>query len=259
MNKIHLVIPDQHAHPDFNNDRAEILAKLTSDLRPDVVINIGDAADLASLSTYDRGTRSFFSRNYERDIESHLDFQDKWWSPVKKKKKKMPRKIFFEGNHEHRIKRAINLQPELEGSKFGVSFKDLQLDDYYDDVVEYQGGTPGILAVDGISYAHYFVSGVMGNAISGEHPAYALITKKFQSCTQGHTHTLDFSTRVNTDGERRLNGLVCGVFQDYRSDWAGVVNDLWWSGVVIKRNVDGTGNYDPQFVSMDFLKEYYSG
>ncbi len=257
MSKCHLVVPDQHAHPDYNNDRADLLAKLTKDLKPHVVINIGDAAGMPSLSTYDRGTKGFHGRNYEKDSNSHLEFQDRWWGPVKQSKKRLPYRVVCEGNHEFRIKRAISSQPELEGDRFGVSFKDLGFDEYYDQVVEYEGSSPGLVTIDGITYAHYFVSGVMGNPISGEHPAYTLLTKKFNSCTQGHTHTLDHCSRVNID-ETRINGLVCGVFQDYDSPWAGVLNKLWWSGVVIKRNVDGTGNYDPQFISMSYLKKYYS-
>ena len=47
--KVHLCTPDVHAHPDFNNDRADWLGKLILDLKPDVVVNIGDAADPTSL------------------------------------------------------------------------------------------------------------------------------------------------------------------------------------------------------------------
>jgi hypothetical protein len=58
----HLVIPDQHAHPDFHNKRADWLGQLIKELRPDVVINIGDAADMPSLSSYDKGTKGFQGR-----------------------------------------------------------------------------------------------------------------------------------------------------------------------------------------------------
>ena len=256
MSKTHLVIPDPHAHPDFDNSRADLLAKLIIDLRPDVVVNLGDAADMASLCSYDKGTKSFHGRNYEKDINSHLEFQDRTWGPVKKTKKRLPRRIVLEGNHEHRIKRAISLQPELEGERFGVSFRDLDFDSYYDDVVQYSGGTPGIIDVDGIIYSHYLISGVKGLPISGEHPAYQLLSKHYQSTTVGHLHTVDYCSRVTVTGQR-LNGCVAGCFVDYYQDWAGEANKLWWSGVVIKRNVDGKGNYDIEFVSIDQLRKDY--
>lgn len=256
MSKIHLVVPDCHAHPDFNNDRAELLAKLTIDLRPDVVINLGDTFDMPSLCSYDRGTKAFHGRNYEKDISSGIEFNERWWAPVKRTKKKLPYRVYIEGNHEHRIKRAIQLQPELEGERFGVSFKDLDLSSYYDSVVEYSGGTPGIAEIDGIIYSHFLISGVKGLPISGEHPAYQLLTKHYQSTTVGHLHTVDYCSRTTVKGQR-LNGLVAGCFIDYRSDWAGEANKFWWSGVVIKHNVDGFGNYDVEFVSMDQLRKDY--
>lgn len=255
MSKTHLVIPDQHAHPDYSNDRALWLGKLILDLKPDVVINLGDAADMPSMSAYDKGKASFHGRNYGKDIDSHLDFQDKLWHPIRKSKRKQPLKIVLEGNHEHRIKKAINLSPELEGERFGVSFKDLAFSDYYHQTVEYSGTTPGIITVGGVSYAHYFVSGIMGRPVGGEHHAYSLLAKNFTSCTAGHSHTVDWAVRTNTFGQK-IMGCVAGVFQDYQSDWAGHCQDLWWSGIVIKRGVEN-GTYTPEFVSLERLKQVY--
>lgn len=250
-----LVIPDQHAHPDYNNDRADYLGKFIADLKPDVVINLGDGADLPSLSSYDKGKASFHGRNYQADIDAHLDFQDRLWSPIRKLKKKLPFRVYLEGNHEHRIKKALEYSPELEGEKFGMSFKDLDLDYYYNVSVEYDGGTPGVFQYDGVNYAHFFVSGLMGRPIGGENHAASLIKKQFASCTCGHSHTADFAIRTDTHGKKLL-GLVAGVYQDYDSPWAGSVNRLWWDGVVVKRNVQD-GVYDPQFVSLHSLREAY--
>ena len=248
----HLVIPDQHAHPDFHNKRADWLGHLINDIKPDVVINLGDTADMPSLSSYDKGTKGFIGRNYKKDVESAAEFEDRMWSIVKKAKKRLPRRIKLHGNHEHRIAKAINSSPELEGA---VSFDHLHEADYYDTVVPYNGGTPGVIEVDGVHYAHYFVSGVMGRGISGEHPAYSLLTKEFVSCTCGHIHTMDFAVRTTVSGKKIL-GCVAGVYQDYNSDWAGEVNKLWNRGVVVKRNVS-EGTYDFQWISIDTLKKEY--
>lgn len=250
--QVHLVLPDLHAHPDHNNDRADWMGKLILDLKPDVVINIGDMFDMPSMAEYDKGKKSFWGRTYKKDINAGLDFDERLWDPVRRAKKKRPYAIFNEGNHEFRLKKAINLQPELEGT---ISFKDFDLDRNYDEVIEYAGNTPGIVEVDGIHYAHYFVSGVMGRPVGGEHPAYSLLTKEFVSCTCGHIHTTDYAVRT-TVGGKRIMGLVAGVGQDYDSGWAGEVNKLWWRGVIIKRNVQD-GSYDPEWVSMDRLKREY--
>lgn len=255
ISKIHLVIADQHAHPDFNNDRADWLGQLIKDLKPDVVVNIGDAADLASLSSFDKGKASFVTRNYENDIIAHLNFQERMWQPMKDAKKKKPHRIILEGNHEHRVKRAIDLSPELAGDRFGISFNDFDFNSYYNEVVEYEGGTPGIIKVDDISYAHFFVSGLMGRPIGGMHHAASLIAKNLTSSVCGHSHTADWAVRTKPDGSK-IMGLVCGVYQDYRAEWAGHVNDLWWKGVVILRNVED-GYFDPEFVGIDRLRREY--
>ena len=246
----HLVIPDQHVHPDHNNDRFEWLGRLIIDLRPDVVINMGDMADMPSLSSYDKGTTSFEGKRYSKDVASVFDAHQRVISPLRKTKKKMPRMVFTIGNHEQRINKVVNADSRLEGT---VGMKDLLLEEWGWEVYPFL--EPVI--IDGIAYAHYFTSGVMGRPIGGENPAKSLLNKQHMSATAGHTHTLDFASTVNAGGSR-LMGLVCGAYVDYPSSWNNAQSEaLWWSGVVIKRNVD-KGTYDPQFVSIETLRKEYS-
>lgn len=253
MSKTHLVIPDPHASPDHNNDRATWIGKLMYDIRPNVVINLGDTADMASLCTYDKGTKGFEGRRYRADIDAHNDFQEKLWAPMEAAKYKKPRKVTIIGNHEQRIERATNYQPELEGT---IGYGDLDLDKHYDEVVHYEGGTPGTITIDDITYAHYLPAGVMGRPISGVHQASNMLTKKFVSCTVGHSHTVDFSMKTTATGKKIL-GLVAGCGIDYMMAWAGQgVNDMWWSGVMLKKNVED-GVYDLEMISMDRLRREY--
>jgi len=253
--RTHLIIPDQHAHPDYNNDRADWIGKLMLDVKPDVVINMGDAADMASLSHFDKGLASFHGNTYSRDIESHLEFQERMWRKPKAAKKRLPWRVILEGNHEHRIKRVLDQEPQLGGS-FGLSFRDLDWESYYNEIIPYKGGYPDYIEIDGVSYAHFFISGVMGRPIGGDHHAATLIAKNYTSCTAAHSHTVDWAVRTKTNGEK-IMGAVVGVYQDYKSPWAGLVNDLWWSGVVVKREVQN-GVYNPQFIGIDQLRREYS-
>lgn len=254
MSKTHLWIPDPHAHYQHHNKRAEWLGRFMTDVKPDTVVCGGDSADMPSLALYDKGKKSFQGKTYFADVNAHTDFQDRLWNEVKKQKKKLPRRIFLEGNHEHRIHRAIETQPELEGA---IGISDLEISRWYDTFVPYHGGTPGVLEVDGIAFAHFFVSGTMGRPIGGERPAHALIAKQLTSCVAFHQHTADYAIRTDAHGNR-IHGLVAGVYQDYESDWAGTINKLWWRGVIVARNVDGSGHFDPQFVSLDWIKRNYS-
>jgi hypothetical protein len=122
-------------------------------------------------------------------------------------------------------------------------------------VVEYNGRSPGVIEIDGISYAHFFISGVMGKAIGGLHPAYSILQKGHGSATAGDLHLLSYNVQTGIGG-KRLQGLVAGCYQDYDADWAGESNKLWWRGIVVKRNVED-GNYDPEFISLDQIKKAY--
>lgn len=251
---IHLVLPDPHAHPNFGNERADWVGKLILDLKPDVLINLGDMWDFPSLSGYDKGKASFHGRNYKKDLEAGLDFDERMWAPIRRAKRKRPFTVFCEGNHEERMRRVLEQHSELDGT---ISWKDLDLDRNYNVIVRYDGNTPGTVNVDGITYCHYAVSGVMGRAIGGEHPGYSLLTKQFESVTCGHIHVYDHCVRTTMSG-RRINGLVAGTFNDYHTEWAGETNSLWSRGLVIKRNVEA-GDYDIEWVSMNRLKKEYGG
>lgn len=249
---VHLILPDPHAVPEATNERADWIGRLIVDLKPDVFVNLGDQWDFASLSSYDKGKASFHGRAYKKDLESGLEFSERLWAPIKKAKKKRPFSVFLEGNHEERLSRVLEQQPELEGT---IGFENLDLNRYYDEVIRYRGGTPGVITIDDINYAHYFVTGISGRGISGEHPAYTLLTKQFQSCTMGHMHTYDHAVRVDASGNR-IHGLVAGCAHEHEASWAGEINKLWSRGVVIKRDVEN-GDYDLEWVSLKRLRKEY--
>lgn len=248
-----LLIPDQHAHFEHSNDRADYVSRLIIDTRPDIVVNAGDCADMPSLSSYDKGKRSFHGKSYKADIEAHLDFQERLWEPVRRTKKRLPRRIVLEGNHENRIERALDLSPELTGT---IGFQDYDFDRYYDEVVRYEGGSPGVIKVEGILFAHFFPTGISGRPIGGERPAHMLVNKHGVSSVQFHTHTFDFASRRTVEG-RVINGLVGGCYQDYINDWAGTLGQFWRSGVAMLHNVED-GNFDLEWISLERLKREYA-
>jgi hypothetical protein len=253
VSKKYVVIPDQHATPKQNNDRARWVGEFIKDTKPDVVVNMGDMADMSSLCSYDKGKKSFQGRTYQADINSHIDFQEKLWQPVKKAKKKLPRRITLIGNHEERIARAIENQSELDGV---IGYDDLELREWYDTIVPYNGSTPGAIILDGITFAHYIISGISGRPISGEHHAHSLLTKTHSSCVVAHSHLFDYCQRTRADGTK-IKAVVAGCLIDYPMDFAGNACGLWDSGVVVLHNVE-RGNFDLQWISLNRLKEEYA-
>jgi hypothetical protein len=248
----HLIIPDAHAHPDYHNERFRWLGEFIADVKPDHVIMMGDWADMPSLCTYDYGTKGYEGRRYVKDVASAIEAQELMFEPIKARKKKLPKFWMLEGNHEHRIHKAVSADAKLDGV---LSLADLQYEEHGWEVVPYHGSTPGVLHLDGVAYAHYHVSGVMARPIGGVSPAYSMIQKYGYSCTQGHIHTLDYHHRANAMHD--VNGLVCGVYQDWVADFAGVANAMWWRGVIVKRDVN-KGAYDLHTYKLKALQKEYA-
>lgn len=260
MSKTILCIPDSHAKPGVDNRRYTWLGKFIAERQPDVIVNIGDWYDMESLSSYDKGKKSFEGRRYIDDIAvgndaiRKVEFEiHKLNKKIKSTKKKLykPLKISLLGNHEERIERAVNNSRELEGV---ISYDDFEFKKYGWDVVPYLKP----IFVEGVAFAHYFPTGVMGRPVSGETPALKLIKTQFTSSVMGHVHTRDFAERTGADG-RRLCGLVVGCYLDpeqYES-YAGEANKIWWKGLVMLNNVKD-GGFDPEFIGIETLQEKYA-
>ena|ERR1043165_338117 len=248
MGKRHLIIGDSHAHPDYSNERFTWLGKLIHDIKPDVVVNIGDLADMASLCFHSKPIELENAR-YLADCNSAKDAQDRIFHELRKHKKKLPRFVWTLGNHDIRAQRFVEANPVFEGF---VKNEDIGYEDYpWSDVVPFLD----TISIDGIDYSHYFTSGIMGRPIGGTHPAWTIIKKRNNSSTCGHSHVLDF--KIDKTPGRSLMGLVVGNFVDYRANYAGPANDMWSDGIAVCDNVED-GLYDFQWISLPRIKKEYA-
>ena len=66
----HLIIPDTQVKRGVDLSYLEWIGKYIVDKKPDVIVQIGDFADMPSLSSYDVGKKSFEGRRYKDDIEA---------------------------------------------------------------------------------------------------------------------------------------------------------------------------------------------
>lgn len=245
-----------HTDPDVSNERFDWLGELIYDVRPDYVIDLGDGADMRSLNSYDtRYPEAIVSQSYQDDIEHYNEAMSRLREKPSVRKYKRPFWVGFEGNHENRIKTAVKHDPRIEGDRYGVSFKHLQTDHWFDEYHEYTNSAPTIHNYDGVDYAHYVGAGNFGRAISGVHHAYGLLQKRYRSCTVGHSHKRDlyFKDDVGSNG---AIGAVVGCYKGAEEGWAGQSNKEWFKGVLIKRNICD-GLYEPQFISLETLRRTY--
>ena len=242
----HLIIGDPHAHYNFDNDRFTIAGRFVVDRRPDVVICMGDWADMASLSHYDKGKLSYEGRAYQRDIEAAIDAQEKFFAPIRAHNRRARRQtrlnirfVMIMGNHDQaRIEREVEENPGLRGK---LSIDDLRYREYGWEVYPFL--QPAI--IDTIAYCHYFVSGVASRPISGESIARTLCNKLHASSVVGHSHLYDHAERAIING-KKIFGLSAGCFvhPGYIENWNRATEYLWWRGIVELIEIDGAGYYD---------------
>jgi len=242
-----------HSDPDVDNERFDWVGQFLFDLRPDLVIDLGDGADMRSLNSYESNNpRQIVSRNYQADIEAYNDSQERLRWKFRHAKKKKPYWVGLEGNHEYRIKKAVAHDPRLEGEKYGVSFGHLQTDHWFDEYHEYKHQAPAIADYCGVDFAHFFTSGNSPAATSGVHHAYTIINNRHNSSVCGHSHKRDLYFK---DGAGSI-GLVVGCLKGAEEDWAGQSNRDWWHGLVVLRELE-KGMFEPEFVSLKQLRELY--
>jgi hypothetical protein len=249
----HLVIPDVQAKDGNDFTYLKCLGNFIVEKQPDVIICIGDFADMESLSTYDRGLKSFEGRSYQKDIWAAREAMDALLQPMydynksaKKSKHKQykPRMVLTLGNHEHRINRAINEDRKLDGliSTNDLPYQDWEVHDFLD-----------VVTIDGIAYSHYFTSGVMGRPIT---TASALLTKKHMSCFAGHQQGKQIAYSRRADGIE-MTAIISGSFYEHHEDYLGVQGNAHWRGFYVLHDVHD-GAFDEMPVSIKFLKQRYN-
>lgn len=252
----HLVIPDVQAKAGVPLDHLDWIAKLILDEKPDVIVCIGDFADMPSLSMYDVGKASAEGRRYRDDIKAAHDAMDRLVGPLHaynikrrqfKEKTYNPRMVMTLGNHEHRIVRAADNDPKFAST---IDLDDLQYKESGWEVHPFLE----VVVIDGIAYSHFHATGVMGRPASS---ARIMVAKKHMSCTMGHVQHTDIDmTQTRADGQP-LIGLFCGVCYLHNEPYLGPQGNNVRRQVVIKRNVSD-GNYEPEFISLETLRKRYA-
>jgi hypothetical protein len=252
----HMVIPDTQVKPGVNTDHLGWAGKYAVAMKPDVIVMIGDWWDMASLSSYDKGTKSFEGRRYIHDIQAGNRAMDQFMAPIMAERKRLrhlkkkqwnPRLVFTLGNHENRITRAVEKDAMLEEV---IGYKDFNLEDYGWEVHDFLD----VVTIDGVCYSHFFTSGVMGRPVTS---ARALLTKKHQSCVMGHVQDRDIAFAKRADG-RHMTGLFAGIFYQHQEDYLTPQTNGSWSGLWILNEVE-EGEFDELPVSMRYLEKRYGG
>mgnify|MGYP001223005411 CR=1 FL=1 len=249
-----LVIPDCQVKPGVRTDHLEWAGKAICDYKPDVVVNIGDFADMPSLSTHDKaGSKYFEGKRYKDDIAAAKEGMQKLLAPLRSLQKSQktakhkvykPRMVLTLGNHESRINRAVNNNPQLEGL---LSVKDL---DYERDWEVHDFLRP--VFIGGVGFNHYWPTGAMGRPASS---ASAIVSKLHQSCVAGHQQGKQIAYGKRADGTP-ICCIIAGSYYLHDEDYMDDLSNRHWRGLVILNEVKD-GSFDEMFLSISYLERKY--
>jgi len=250
----HVVIPDCQIRDGDDTSFLTAIGNYIVAKKPDTIVNIGDFADMPSLSSYDVGKKSFEGRRYTTDIQAAKAAMAALTNPIKEfnKRAKMghrerynPRMVLTLGNHENRINRAVNDDAKLDGV---LSISDLAYEGFGWTVHPFLD----VVIIDGVAYSHYFVTGVAGRPASS---AAAQLRRTAMSSIAGHQQGLQIATGPRADGAS-LTSVIAGSCYEHDEDYLGPQGNRHWRGILVLNDVHD-GMFELMPVSLKYLKERY--
>lgn len=237
-----MVIPDGQVKPGVPLDHWRWAGLYAARKQPDVIVNLGDFADMPSLSSYDKGKKSFEGRSYKRDIEAAKKAMDLFMAPIIATPGYSPNLILTLGNHEERIERAVEQSRELEDL---IGYQDLPYTSYGWSVFPYLETTVS----SGVAFSHYFQTGVSGRPVTS---ARALLSKLHMSSVMGHVQQRDIAYGKRADG-KSVTGIFAGVFYQHEEVYLFSQGNKVWRGIWMLHNVK-EGEFDEMPVSLQYLR-----
>ncbi len=256
--RTHLVVGDAHFNPSEPGlERADWLGRAIVDLRPDVVVILGDWWSLDSLSRFSppgsltmEGARLADDLDVGREalgrVRKQLDDANR---NVRGKNKIAPEMHLTLGNHEERLLIQLEETPSrlmgfLDEGSFGAALYGFLQHSFLEDIT-----------IDGVAYCHYFDRHGRPPPANSKYPAGSVLAQQHRSVVFGHTHRLAFA--LEPAGATRIQALNAGCYFEHREEYAKSSNiALWWRGLCVLRNVH-QGTFDLETISMSRVREKY--
>ncbi len=257
VNATHLMIPDTQVKAGIDTAYLDHIGLYIADKKPEVIVHIGDHADMPSLSSYDKGKKSAEGKRYHIDINSAIDGMRRILQPLYNlqqselerygRVKYKPKMVFTLGNHEERIMRHADAHPELEGL---IGYHNLRYEDFGWEVYDFL--EPAI--INGVVYCHYMANPMTGKPYGGT--ATNVLKNVGESFCMGHKQCLDVATRFLPASGKQQWAIIAGACYSHDEGYKGHQGNNHWRGIVVKHNVK-QGSFNPMFVDLDYLEKRY--
>ena len=250
-----LAIPDTQVKAGVKTDHLTACGNYIVHKKPDVIIMGGDHYDMPSLSSYTSRKR-MEGRRVMADLDAGHAAMALLMAPLeayneKMRKHKMkqykPRLEFLLGNHENRLERHIEDNPQLDGildypGSFELEKWGWTVNDFLQPIY-----------IGGFAFAHYFYNPMSGRALGGK--AHTKLNQIKTSFCMFHQQGIDIATTTGNDGQQYW-GIVAGSFYQHDERYKGPQANEHFRGLVMLHNVKD-GDCAPCVIQMDWLLENY--
>lgn len=249
------MIPDCQVKPNADLSYLAAIGNYIVDKKPDVIVNIGDFWDFESLSSYERGKKSFEGRRVKADIEAGHKGMEALLGPLKKLQKKQrkgkrkvynPRLVFTLGNHEDRYDRFVEENAEFEGL---LGTNTLGIEKWGWEVYPFLKP----VKIQGIHFVHYLANPYSGKPFAGS--ALNQLKHVGTSFCVGHKQTLDVAIRPTLDDKMQI-GIIAGACYPHDEKYKGYQGNNHFRGLVMLNEAEN-GFALPSFASLDYLMRKY--
>lgn len=241
------VIPDRQVRPDVETYYNKSIAMHIAEVKPDIIIDLGDFYDMKSLSYYDKGKKSHEVFNFIDDIEAGDDCDKEFFAWLKQywpRYKSKTKRYRLSGNHEDRIRKAFD---------FGDANLRELIRRFRPDHSRWTKIVPflKVLKIAGVNFSHYFPNDNSGKPIG---TAKQLLQKRHESCVAGHQQGFDYAEQLTFNG-KVVQSIIAGSCYLHNEEYKGP-NNHHFRGTLILRNVKN-GMFDIERFSLSNLMAKY--
>lgn len=249
-----LAIGDLHQDP-RHPERLECLtwiARLASEQRFDRIVQVGDWSTFDSVNMHDKNdTRA---ARYKPSIRDDLDNLKASHAAYRRGMSEgyRPKQQFLQGNHEYRLERFENANPEAD-----QTFT-LARDETFAQFGWRTRPYGELFYCEGVAFTHHPNNGA-GRAFGGKTGPQRAANETTVPVVSGHTHRRQVhdSPKIGPIDVISMVEIGCAMPWGTVESYASVATTGWWWGVV-PMTVQGGAITDLNFVSMLTLRDRYS-
>lgn len=199
-----LIIPDAHVTNGQDLSRFDKVRSIIDKRHPDIILIGGDFADILSLSSFDKNNKlTIEGRRYRTEIDAVNTALDKLLSY--NKRGYTPRLIYLIGNHETRVARYVDQNPQLDGHMDVVS--DLKLKQRNFEVIPYKK----FIEIDNILFTHVPINAA-GQPLTGKFAAQKAADLMSKSLVFFHVHQILQCSCIRHGDEELIQVYNAGCF-----------------------------------------------